>query len=245
MLYNDVYACICIHDVYTCMYIGGGFIRACISTYMYVYACICLYLRHMPVSKSTPDWDLLECIYACIGMNLHVSYVNVYLCMYWYVFVCICIYMYICASMPFVCYMYVELCSFQLVFVKPPWLSGTYSQIWRCRRVFEPQLPQRHFITEKISFCSDNLSETLQKGVWRTTFFLGTGSTINKCILAHTNRHVQLHAHILHIHAYTYNTYQYRHAYKYNTYQYGPYTCIYTLIHAYTCIFIISGLGYT
>ena len=73
------------------------------------------------------------------------------------------------------------------------------------------------------------------EGVWRTTFFLGTGSTNNKCIHAHTNRYVQLHAHILHIHAYTYNTYQYRHAYTYNTYQYGPYTCIYTLIHAYTC----------
>jgi hypothetical protein len=89
-------------------FLWGGFIPACIGTYMYVYACICRYLRHMPVSKSTPDWDLLECIYACIGMNLHVSYVYVYICMYWYVFVCICIYVYMCASMPFVCYIYVH-----------------------------------------------------------------------------------------------------------------------------------------
>jgi hypothetical protein len=83
------------------------------------------------------------------------------------------------------------------------------------------------FITEKISFCSENLSETLQEGVWRTNFFVGTWSTNNKCIHANTNRYVQIHAHILHIHAYTYNTYRYR-----------PYACIYTLIHAYTCIFI-------
>ncbi len=49
ILYKYVYACICIYDVYTCMYIWGEFIRACIGTNMYVYACICLYLRHMPV----------------------------------------------------------------------------------------------------------------------------------------------------------------------------------------------------
>ncbi len=108
MFDNGAYACICIYDVYTCMYIGGEFIRACIGTYMYVYEYRCLYLKHMPVAQSTPDWDLLECIYACIGMNLHVSYLCVYICMYWYVFVCICIYVYICASMPFVCYMYVH-----------------------------------------------------------------------------------------------------------------------------------------
>jgi hypothetical protein len=41
-------------------------------------------------------------------MNLHISYVYVYICMYWYVFVCICIYVNICASMPFFSYMYVH-----------------------------------------------------------------------------------------------------------------------------------------
>jgi hypothetical protein len=57
ILYLCVNVCICIYDVFTCMYIQGEFIRACISTYMYVFACICLHLGHMPVSnlKSPPD----------------------------------------------------------------------------------------------------------------------------------------------------------------------------------------------
>ncbi len=54
----------------------------------------------MPVSKSPPDRNWLECLQACICMHLHESYVYVYIyafiSMYLYVYVCMCLYVYLC-----------------------------------------------------------------------------------------------------------------------------------------------------
>ncbi len=82
-----------------CMYVWGEFIRACISTYMYVFACICLYLRQCLCRNPLQTeicWNAYKHVFVCICM--YHMYKHVYACisMYLYVYVCMCIYVNLC-----------------------------------------------------------------------------------------------------------------------------------------------------
>ena len=71
-----VFVCICIYNVYTCMYVWGEFIRACISTYMHVFACICLYLRkclYLNPLQTAIGWSAYKHVFVCIGMYTYIA----------------------------------------------------------------------------------------------------------------------------------------------------------------------------
>ena len=83
------------------MYVWGEFIRACISTYMHVFACICLYLRkclYLNPLQTAIGWSAYKHVFVCICMYSLYMYVYACMSMYLYVYVCMCIYVHLCSS---------------------------------------------------------------------------------------------------------------------------------------------------
>ena len=82
------------------MFAWGEFIHACISTYMYVFGCICLYLRqclYLNPIQTEICWNACKHVFVCICMYHMYMYIYARNSMYVYVYACMCIYVYLCS----------------------------------------------------------------------------------------------------------------------------------------------------
>ncbi len=80
--------------------------------------------------------------------------------MYLYVYVCMCIYVHLCRL--YTKNMFISACTCQAAVAQSRWHIKPHMTV---QTGVQPRLLQRHFVSEKISFCSENLSQRLQEGV--------------------------------------------------------------------------------
>ncbi len=147
-----------------CMF--GEFICDCIGTYMYVFSCICLYLRRCLYLNPSPlqteiGWNAYKHVCVCICMYHMYMYIYACINMYLYIYVCMCIYVHLCRL--YTINMFISACTCQAAVAH--WHIQPHMTVQTGVRTPTTTIPQRYFVSEQISFCSENFSEKLQEGV--------------------------------------------------------------------------------